>query len=182
MTLYLLSNYLRKFASDLETQRLSEQDLKDIHEIPDDPTILNLYAEQRTEATNNVVAAFFTPISNQKWSTYHDEIVFGGLTTKSPKYAFPFQNVIYVNLNIKTLQQNHRNIVFSLFEICTHEIGHILWNKVHSNLSISIDEESFADIVKKYVAPRKNEPFSQTSAPKQYADLQFILNDLRHKA
>ena len=181
MILYPLSNYLRKLASDLESEYLSEQDLKNIHEIPDDPTILNLYKEQRIKATSGVAAAFFTPVPNQKWSTYHDEKVLGGLTTKNPKYAFLFLNTIYVNLNIKTIQQNHPNVPFSLFEICTHEIGHTLWDIVHSGLSIPIDDESFADIVTKYVAPRPEETFSEATAPKQFSALQTILNNLRPK-
>jgi hypothetical protein len=182
MKLLPIHNLLLKLAAALETQYLSTDEYQEIFNTSnDDPTILSLYAKARTTAQKDVAAKFFTPLPNIRWSTYLDTTAkrfLSGRPANSPKYAFILGNTIYVNLNVKTLQQNLPSVPNSLKEICTHEAGHVLYNIVKSKLSRSIDDESFADIVTKFVAPR--ELFDGASAPKQFAMLQSILQDLRH--
>ena len=175
--LYPISYLIRKLASGLETEYLTPQELELTLNTPDDPTILNLYKDAQSKATRGVAAALFTPLPKISWATYQDPHIRDYITTKRFKYAFQLNNTTYVNLNIKILQQNLPSVPASLFEICTHEVAHSLYNHVHTGLSIPIDNESFADIVTKYVAPRTT--FSGASAPKQFAQLQSILNDLR---
>ena len=183
MNLIPTANILRrcsiKLASGFETQYLSDDELNDSLNTPDDPTILNLYKDAQAKATSGVAAAFFTPIPKLSWSTYRNPDMHDYITNKRYKFAFPYKGTIYVNLNIKIIQQNIPSVPNSLFEICTHEVGHSLWDLVHTGLSVPIDEEDFADIVARYVAPRPNEVLSEVSAPKMLAQLQSILNDLR---
>ena len=134
--LYPISYLIRKLASSIETEYLTDQELNDSISTPDDPTILRLYKDAQAKATSGVAAAFFTPLPKIPWSTYQDSHIRDYITTKRFKYAFQLNNTTYVNLNIKILQQNLPSVPASLFEICTHEVAHTLYNHAHTGLSI----------------------------------------------
>lgn len=171
-----IHEHLRKIAADIETEYLSEQELADSINTPDDPTILSLYYSAHNNASKKVSSTFAIALPKISWSSYNNPDIRKFIAAKRFKFAFKLGNVIYVNLNIRVLQQNLPSIPNSLFEICTHEIAHVLYDAVKHKLSFSIDDESFADIVTKYVAPR--EPFNNSTAPKQFALLQKVLKDL----
>jgi hypothetical protein len=167
---------LRKIAVDIETEYLSEQELSDSLNTPDDPTITSLYYSAHTNASKKVSSTFATALPKISWSSYNNPEIKNFVAAKRFKFAFKLGNTIYVNLNIKVLQKNLPSIPNALFEICTHEIAHVLYDSVKHKLSFNIDDESFADIVTKYVAPR--EPFNNSTAPKQFSLLQNVLKDL----
>jgi hypothetical protein len=177
----LLKIYALKIASGPETQYLTPQELENTLNTPDDPTTLSLYAQQRTKATNDAFNKFYTKIPPQKWSTYQDPFIQQYIRNRKYKYSFQYPpkngGTFYVNLYNKILEQNNPDIRQSLYEICAHEAGHALYYIVKPHLSITIDGESFADIVLKHIAPR--EPFNIKSAEKQYSALMSILYDLQ---